>query len=131
LEKVSESDALFWAELHTGDAAGALGFYKALFGWRSQAMELPGMTYTVLSTSEGDQQDASFGGLAGLQGDAEETRWIPYFSVDDVDATVTRVQGTGGTVLMPASDMPEVGRMCWLADPFGAPFAVITPAPPQ
>ncbi|MFE6687601.1 VOC family protein [Streptomyces sp. NPDC057743] len=131
LEKASEADALCWAELHTGDPAGALGFYKAVFGWRSQAMDVPGMTYTVLSTGEGDQQDATFGGVAGPQGDVEETRWIPYFAVDDVDETVTRAQGTGGSVLMPASDIPDVGRVCWLSDPFGAPFALIRPEPSQ
>ncbi|GHF13103.1 MULTISPECIES: VOC family protein [Streptomyces] len=131
LEKASESDALCWAELHTGDPEGAFDFYRAVFGWRSQTMDVPGMTYTVLSTGEGDQQDASFGGLAGLQGDAEETRWIPYFSVADVDETVARAQGSGGSVLMPASDVPDVGRMGWLADPFGAPFAIIKPEPPQ
>ncbi|WP_035791915.1 VOC family protein [Kitasatospora mediocidica] len=130
LEKASEHDTLCWAELHVADPAGVLAFYRALFGWRSQEMAMPGMTYTVLSTAAGDQQDASFGGLAGLQ-EGMKPLWIPYFDAAETDAVVARVRENGGSVLMPAADVPEVGRMAWLADPFGAPFAVITPRPPS
>ncbi|MGW1893823.1 VOC family protein [Streptomyces sp. NPDC002004] len=129
LGKASESNALVWAELHSKDPAAAMSFYRSLFGWRSQVMEMPGMSYTVLSTAEGDQEDASFGGLVGLQDPAEKTRWMPYFAVDDADDIAAKAQSGGGTVLMPASDVPDVGRIAWLADPFGAPFAVLKPEP--
>lgn len=129
LEAASEDNTLCWAELHAPDPAGILAFYRSLFGWRSQDMTMPGMTYTVLSTAEGDQQDASFGGLAELQ-EGMEPRWIPYFAVADADATVSTAQGSGGSVLMPATDVPDVGRLAWLADPFGAPFALLKPNPP-
>ncbi|MFI6686678.1 VOC family protein [Streptomyces sp. NPDC050485] len=128
LEATSEDNTLCWAELHAPDTATALSFYRSLFGWRSQEMEMPGMTYTVLSTSEGDQQDASFGGLTAVTEDTEP-RWLPYFESADADAIVARAQENGGSVLMPAADVPQVGRIAWLADPFGAPFAVIKSAP--
>ncbi|MGH3313197.1 MAG: VOC family protein [Streptomyces sp.] len=129
LEKTSDTNALCWTELHTADPAAAHGFYRHLFGWRSETMEVPGMTYTVLSTAAGEQQEASFGGIAPLHPGAEETRWIPYFDVADVDETAAKAEANGGSVLMAASDVPDVGRIAWLADPFGAPFAVIRPAP--
>ncbi|MFF4734104.1 VOC family protein [Streptomyces mirabilis] len=129
LEAASESNTLCWAELHSADPAVAFSFYRSLFGWRSQEREAGGMAYTVLSTAEGDQQDASFGGLVAADADSE-TRWIPYFAADDVDAIVSRVQENGGSVLMPAADVPDVGRIAWFTDPFGAPFAVIKPNPP-
>ena len=87
------------------------------------------MTYTVLSTADGDQQDASFGGLSTLQ-EGREPRWVPYFDAEAVDNIVSRVQESGGSVLMPAVEVPDVGRIAWLADPFGALLAVIQPAPP-
>lgn len=129
LERVSENNTLCWAELHIGDPAAALRFYGSLFGWRSQEMEAPGMTYTVLSTAEGDQQEATFGGVAPLQSPSEQSRWIPYFAVADADEMVVRAQGNGGSVVMPAADIPDVGRIAWLADRFGATFAVLKPAP--
>ncbi|WP_137991807.1 VOC family protein [Streptomyces vilmorinianum] len=131
VEKASENNALVWAELHVPDPQAALDFYGKLFGWRSQEMEAPGMTYRVLSTAEGDQEDASFGGIAELQEGGDHARWIPYFAVADADDLVARAQGNGGSVLMPAADIPDVGRIAWLTDPFGAPFAVLKPAPQE
>ncbi|MER8041493.1 VOC family protein [Streptomyces sp. NPDC094032] len=129
LERTSEDHSLLWAELHTADPEAALAFYRSLFGWRWAEMEAPGMTYRVISTAEGDQQDASFGGVAPLQPGADQSRWIPYFATADADVVAASVQEAGGSVLMPPADVPDVGRIAWLADPFGAPFAVLKPAP--
>ncbi|MEU8892364.1 VOC family protein [Streptomyces sp. NPDC048442] len=128
LEATSEDHTLLWAELHTPDPSAALSFYRGLFGWRGQQMDMPGMPYTVLSTAEGDQQDASFGGIAPAPED-EKTHWTAYFSVPDTDVLVAKVQENGGSVVFPATDIPEVGRMALLADPVGAPFAVLRPDP--
>lgn len=131
LEKASEDDTLVWVELHVGDPEAAIRFYSGLFGWRSQEMEAPGMTYRVLSIADGDQQEGSFGGVAPLQGDAEDARWVPYFAVADADAVVAKVGESGGSVVMPAANVPDVGRIAWLADPSGAVFAVLKPDPRQ
>lgn len=130
----SAVNTLVWAELHVPDPVADIAFYASLFGWRSAEMQAPGMTYRVLSTADGDQEDASFGGVAPQgegagAGSNEVPRWIPYFNVADVDATVAAVRGGGGSVLMPAADVPEVGRMAWTADPAGAVFALLTPDP--
>jgi uncharacterized protein len=129
LEAVADIDTVCWVELRTADPAAAQGFYRSLFGWRSEEIGAPGMAYTVLSTADGDQQEASFGGVAPLQDDAQQSRWLPYFQVSDIDAIVARTQANGGSVLMPAMDAPDIGRLAWLADPFGAPFAIIKCAP--
>ncbi len=131
VQKASEDDTLVWVELHVADPGAAIRFYHGLFGWRSQEMQAPGMTYRVLSIAAGDQQQGSFGGVAQLQGEQEEARWVPYFAVADADAVVTAVQGNGGTVLMPAADVPDVGRIAWLTDPGEAVFAVLKPNPRQ
>jgi predicted enzyme related to lactoylglutathione lyase len=131
LEKASEDNTLVWVELHVGAPEAAIRFYSELFGWRSQEMQAPGMTYRVLSIKDGDQQEASFGGVAPLQGEQEGARWVPYFAVADADAIVAAVQANGGTVLMPASDVPDVGRIAWLVDPGQAVFAVLKPDPRQ
>ncbi|GAA5032154.1 VOC family protein [Streptomyces siamensis] len=131
LETTSEDDTLVWVELHVGDPVAAIRFYDGLFGWRSLEMQAPGMTYRVLSIRDGDQQDGAFGGVAPLRSDQEEARWVPYFAVADADATVAAVRENGGAVLMPAADVPEVGRIAWLADPSQAVFAVLKPNPRQ
>lgn len=131
LEKASEDDALVWVELHVPDPVAGIGFYRGLFGWRSQAMEAPGMTYRVLSLKNGDQQATSFGGVAALQEGGLEAGWVPYFAVADADEIVRKTEANGGSVLMPAADVPDVGKIAWLADTSGAVFAVLKPNPRQ
>ncbi|MEU6865079.1 VOC family protein [Streptomyces sp. NPDC046876] len=133
LERASEENSLVWAELHVPDPGAAIEFYNGVFGWRSEEMHAPGMTYRVLSTKDGDQKQASFGGVAPMGdgaggGGVERPRWVPYFHVADVDATVSAAQGAGGSVIMSAADVPDVGRIAWVADPFGAVFALLKPS---
>ncbi|MGW2841623.1 VOC family protein [Streptomyces sp. NPDC001493] len=131
LEIASAPNSLIWVELHVPDPVADIAFYQGLFGWRTQDMPVPGMTYRVLSTEDGDLQDSTFGGAAPADDSSggEQSRWVPYFHVVDVDATVEATRSHGGTVLMPTADMSDVGRMAWLADPFGAVFALLKPDP--
>jgi hypothetical protein len=131
LEKTSEDDTLVWVELHVPDPVAGIGFYRGLFGWRTEEMQAPGMTYRVLSLRDGDQQATSFGGVAPLQEGGQEPSWVPYFAVADADETVRKTEENGGSVLMPASDVPDVGRIAWLTDTSGAVFAVLKPNPRQ
>ncbi|MCX5198579.1 VOC family protein [Streptomyces sp. NBC_00249] len=134
LELTSAPNSFVWAELHVPDPVAAVRFYGGVFGWRYAEMQAPGMTYRVLSIADGDQEDGSFGGVAeqgeGAGGaSAMVPRWVPYFAVADTDATVTAIEGNGGEVLMPAADVPEVGRIAWASDPAGAVFALLKPDP--
>ncbi|MEU9377036.1 VOC family protein [Streptomyces sp. NPDC048255] len=130
LQVASADNTLVWAELHVPDPVADIAFYQGVFGWRHAEMKAPGMTYRVLSIADGDQEDGSFGGVAPLgEGAGEEARWVPYFNVPDVDATTAAAQRNGGSVLMPGADVPEVGRLAWLADPAGAVFALLKPDP--
>lgn len=125
----SAENSLVWVELHVPDPLAALAFYGGVFGWRHTEMDAPGMRYRVLSTAEGEQQDSSFGGIAEQREDGGGARWVPYFHVADVDATVSAGTGNGGSVVNPAADVPGVGRIAWLADPAGAVFALLKPDP--
>src|SRR3546814_12168106 len=53
--------------------------------------------------------------------------WLGYIAVEDVDASVAEIEARGGRVLMPAMDIPMVGRIAMVADPHGAPFYVMKP----
>ncbi|MFH8386427.1 VOC family protein [Kitasatospora sp. NPDC018058] len=132
LDVVSEDNALCWSELHTRDQDGGSTFYKSLFGWRVENFEpSPGMSYRVVSTAEGDQRQAGFGGIAPVMREDQPSAWTPYFAANDVDALVAKATAAGGSVMMPAADMDNVGRIAWLADPNGAPFALIKGEPQE
>jgi len=49
--------------------------------------------------------------------------WMPYFEVEDCDATVAAAKEAGGTMSVAPFDLPY-GRIAVLTDPFGAVFSV-------
>ncbi|WP_157535187.1 VOC family protein [Nocardia inohanensis] len=46
--------------------------------------------------------------------------------VQNVDAIIARAVDLGGSVVQPARDMPGPSRLGVIADPFGAPLALIS-----
>lgn len=121
-EVVNEPGAFCWNELYTPDPKAAGDFYSRLFGWTRGAMPLPtGQEYTIFK--KGDAQ------VAGMMELPKEWKvpphWLVYFAVDDSDRTVRKASGMGAKVMMPPTDIPNVGRFAILNDPQGADFAVI------
>ncbi len=112
-----EAGSLCWNELQVRDAEAAKKFYPALFPWRMK--ETPEYTEWHL----GDQ---AVGGMTVAKAPEHvPSFWLPYFAVDDCDATVAKAQSLGAHVYAPAFDVPNVGRMAVLGDPQRAHFAVI------
>ncbi|MGW2826473.1 VOC family protein [Streptomyces sp. NPDC001443] len=134
VDVAEETGSLCWVELYTPDIAAAAAFYHKVLGHETSAVPFPGGTYTCLNPAVGGE-DAMFGGLVPLADDPTEAAtgpyWLPYFEVTDTDAAVAKAQELGGTVRMPATDVPDVGRIAKLADPSGARFAVIRSAQQQ
>jgi hypothetical protein len=113
-----------WTELMTGDVAAARAFYGDVLGWSFEEMPMDGMTYCLIKV--GDQ---NIGGVMTSPTPAAPPLWVSYVTVDDVDARAARVAGAGGTVLMPPSDIPGVGRSALIRDPQGAVIHLMTYAP--
>ncbi len=105
-----------WYELLTPDLPAARCFYNAITGWE----ESPWCddTYDVWTAQDG----VVCGALAMPPG--VQQSWLGYVAVDDVDAVVQRAERLRGTVVKPATDLPNMGRFAVLADPQGAAFAV-------
>lgn len=115
-----------WYELLTTDADAAQTFYGAVLGWTFADSGAPGVDYRIVNAG-----DNSVGGIMALTPEMQQNgarpTWLGYIAVEDVDATVTAVERRGGTVHMPAMDMPMAGRIAMVADPQGAPFYVMKP----
>jgi hypothetical protein len=52
------------------------------------------------------------------------TAWMAYVQVDDVAATLAKVQGAGGKVCMDKTEIPGVGWFGMIVDPTGATLGV-------
>ncbi len=114
--------AFSWNELMTTDPAAASAFYGRLFGWTGKDMDMGTGPYHVVSLGE-----TQVGGIMGMPPGAQgmPPSWGCYITVDDVAATTAQCVALGGKVVMPAMDVPGVGRMAVLQDPQGAVFNVM------
>ena len=118
--------SFIWYELLTSDHAQAKRFYDEVVGWdiEEQSSAPVDIDYRMIRAAGSD-----VGGVMQLSDEMRQhgarPTWLGYIGVDDVDATVARAEAAGGKVMMPAMDMPEIGRMALLADPQGIPFYVM------
>jgi predicted enzyme related to lactoylglutathione lyase len=80
-------------------------FYGKVFGWTFSKWDGP-MDYWMIMTGEGDGID---GGLARKNPQASSANTI---SIEDLDATLEKVQEYGGTIINPKMAIPGVG---WFA----------------
>lgn len=108
-----------WYELLTDDPVGAKRFYDAVVGWSIEAEPSGPMDYRMIS---GD--DTLIGGVMriddAMKASGARPTWLGYLGVDDVDAATERATADGASVHVPPTDIPDVGRFAFLADPQGA-----------
>jgi hypothetical protein len=111
-----------WHDHMSGDAAAASGFYKDLLGWEIEVWKPGEMDYPMIKAG-----DAQHGGFGPAQGGAP-AHWLGHVAVEEVDDAAAKTEAAGGTIVAPAMDIPEVGRMVVVADPQGAVLSLFTPA---
>ncbi|MFI6495580.1 VOC family protein [Streptomyces sp. NPDC050564] len=110
--------ALGWVELMTRAPDRVKEFYTTVFGWTVTASEY----YPQWGIGGAD-----FGGMVTM-GDKfpheVPSHWLPYFAVEDVDATADTAVQAGGHMLMEPTSVPDGPRIAVLRDPQGAAFGV-------
>lgn len=108
-----------WIEQRSRDAGAARAFYEALFGLETSTDPMgDGMEYTTML--KGGKQ---VWGLFELSDDMSgvPAHFASYVSVDDIEASLAKVEELGGTVVVPAQDLPDGGgKAAGISDPQGA-----------
>ncbi|WNJ20513.1 VOC family protein [Pontibacter sp. G13] len=113
---------IVWNELATRNTQACTEFYTEVFGWKAEYTEDP-MPYTVFW-----KDDVRAAGMMEMGDNFPKevpAHWMPYFAADDVDHLQTLAKSLDGEIVVPAQDVPTVGRFAVLQDPGGATFSVI------
>ena len=118
-----------WIDLMTTDVAGARAFYGQLFGWAVEDQLDPQSGAVVYGMRRlGDCDVAGVGEMGpGMAEAGMPPMWNSYVSVESVDHTLEQVVAAGGSVVMPAMDIFESGRMAVISDPVGAVISIWEP----
>jgi uncharacterized protein len=118
----SDRGLFVWHEVGATDLKAGEDFYGQIAGWKSESWS-QNPTYKLFVA----RREARAG--LYLINEVPNTltpppHWLSYIGTPDVDATVRQAVELGGKVIVPAYNVPSVGRMAHLQDPQGALFAV-------
>jgi len=121
-----------WYDLATIDTNAAVDFYTQVVGWTTTDWKSGDFTYHMWTPP-----DASpIGGVGKLPQAAIDMgappNWSGHISVPDINAALTKLESLGGKRVMPEiMDMPTIGKMILVADPYGAAFWLFQPVTPM
>jgi predicted enzyme related to lactoylglutathione lyase len=116
---LNQGSTFVWHELYVPNPDAAIDFYVNALGFGKSEMPMGDQGSYMMLTKNGK-------GVAGVMSTSEgpaqgaPTHWAAYIAVDDVDARIEKCTQMGATVVVPAMDVPSVGRMALIADPQGA-----------
>jgi len=114
-----------WNELITTDLDSAKEFYGKVLGWTfTETKTIYGNTYVM--AMKGETPVAGMMLKEGNVPDEVPPCWDPYVTVDDVDASAKLVEELGGTVVLPPTEIPNVGRFCVILDKQGVSLNLMT-----
>lgn len=119
---VHEPGGLSWNELMTRSTDKAASFYGALFGWEFASMPMGDVEYTMVKS--GGKDTAGMMPMVGPQSEGVPSHWMVYFTTADCAASSAKAEATGGTILVPPTEIP-VGKFSMLRDPQGGAFSLI------
>ena len=116
-----------WHENYSTNVDAQIKFYTTVLGFGSTEMDMAEMgTYKML-TKDGI---SVAGVLDSTQfGSDIPAHWATYISVEDVDSTLVAAEANGAAIMVPAMDVPTVGRMAMIKDPGGAVVWLFKPMP--
>lgn len=109
-------------EIHAGDPARAIAFYRAVFGWEFQQWP-GGMDYWAVVTGPSDRPGIN-GGLVRRRGPAPADGqpvlgYVCTVAVDSLDDTLRAVAAAGGPVAVPRMPIPGIGWLAYVKDTEG------------
>lgn len=118
-----------WTEIVINDTESCKKFYTNVFGWefnQSQAVEGE-MEYLEYNVPGGYPMGGLFKMTKEMFGEEmPPPHFMNYIAVDDVDATASKAFDLGGTIVVPPTDIPNVGRFAMIKDPTSAIFSILT-----
>ncbi len=122
---MADQSPFIWHELVTPDQSVSGAFFAGLFGWTQRQVDAG--RFGVYTLFQRDGRD-----VAGMMNPMSDTAgkgsyWHAYIEVEDADECAKQAGMLGGSVIVPPHDVPDVGRICAVADPTGAVAHLMQP----
>ena len=127
-------DPVVHFEMPYADPARMSTFYERAFGWQTQALGDGMGNYVLATTTETDNgrpktPGAINGGFFPKKPDWPAQHPSVVIAVDNINASIQKVQEAGGTVLGDPMEIPGVGNYVSFIDPEGNRVSMLQPLP--
>lgn len=100
------------------DVERARRFYGEVVGWETKSSGGEFADYFIAS------RDGKAAAGLGPVNEGAPPAWTVYMASDDVEAACKAVEANSGTIVVPAAQVGDAGRMAIAADPNGAVFGI-------
>jgi predicted enzyme related to lactoylglutathione lyase len=112
-------------EIPVDDATRAKEFYRSVFEWELNDMDMGGgNVYTSITTTPIDEQSrmpkepgAINGGL--MQRTPDTPTPVITIDVDAIDDALKKVEAGGGSIVQPRTEIPDMGAFAYFKDSEG------------
>src|ERR1700739_3085808 len=109
--------------LATTDVDQAKSFYRSLFDWQLQDMDMGGgMSYTMIGVGEG-----TGGGMMKHPVPGAPSGWLAYVLVDNVTAATGKAKSLRATGKRAVPEVPNAGSFSVIVAPTGAMLGLWQP----
>ncbi|MGW8246805.1 MAG: VOC family protein [Acidiferrobacterales bacterium] len=112
-------------EIQADNPEALIAFYSDVFGWEIGNWGGP-QKYWLVTT--GPDSEPGING-AILERHFKQQAVINTSSVEDLDATLKRIDAAGGKKIFGPNEIPGVGVHAYCEDPDGNLFGILQPAP--
>lgn len=123
-----ETSGMFsWFELMSADVEQSKEFYGQIFDWEF-IQDDNNENYTLIKVKGVEHPIAGiFDRKAAMVENPQNIppHWGNYITVRDIDSVVKNVQNLGGTIVVPVTQIPKVGRFSVIQDPQGAVISLM------
>ena len=119
----SDRGLFVWHEVGANDLKAGEDFYSRITGWKAENWS-QNPSYKLFVAKREAKAGLYLTVSSSHATPPPPPSWLSYIGTPDVDATVRQAVELGGKVVVPAYNVPTVGRMAHLQDPQGAMFAV-------
>ena len=113
-------NSIVHVEFHSTAPEKTKAFLADVFGWKFQ--DMPEMNYSMF-----DPPSAPGGGVQKAENLPAGV--LDYILSENIDQTLGKIRSSGGTVLMPKTEIPGMGWFAVFNDPTGIALAVYEAQP--
>jgi uncharacterized protein len=123
-KEITMNGRFVWYDLLTTDSDAAAEFYTTIIGWTAEPASHDPGGYKMWANGQG-----TVGGVVACadQDGGLSPHWMGHVEVGDLDAAVARAQALGGTLRVPPTDIPTIGRYSIIHDPQGVELSLFEP----